>query len=89
MLELKALRLSVGASQKEMANEMRVSLREYRELEQSGSQLDHDRLRSATFAALRIAVDREGEWPQTELFQAFEELLHLFGAVSRPSKSIH
>ena len=89
MFELKALRLSVGATQREMADEMQVSLREYRNLERSFGRLDDDRLRSASYAALRIAVDRDGAWPEAELFEAFVELLCRFGAVVRSSRAVH
>ena len=89
MDELKALRLSVQATQKEMADQMGVSLGQYRILEGRLDRVDGDRLRSATFAALRIAVERDGALPNTELFDVFEELLQRFGAISRRSVSVH
>ena len=89
MYELKALRLSVQATQSEMAHQMGVSLRQYQNIESRLERLDEDRLRSATFAALRIAVERDGELPNTELFEVFEELLQRFGAMSCRSRSVH
>ena len=89
MFELEALRLSVGATQAEMAGEMQLSLREYQHLERTAGPLDQNRLRSATFAALRIAVSRDGELPRTELFEAFEDLLQRFATKSRSSQLVH
>ncbi|AVA26501.1 hypothetical protein NXC24_PC02075 (plasmid) [Rhizobium sp. NXC24] len=48
MSELKAMRRSVGATQTEMANEMRVSLREYRDIGQSVGLLSDSYLRLAS-----------------------------------------
>jgi hypothetical protein len=84
-----SLRLSVQATQKEMAHQMGVSLRQYQNIESRLERLDEDRLRSATFAALRIAVDQDGELPNPELFAVFEELLQRFGAISWRSRSVH
>ena len=89
MYELKALRLSVQATQKAMAHQMGVSLRQYQNIEGRLERLNEDRLRSATFAALRIAVERDGALPNTELFEVFEELLERFGAMSCRSRSVH
>ena len=89
MYELKALRLSIQATQKEMADQMGVSLRQYQNIEGRLDRLDEDRLRSATFAALRIAVERDGNLPNTELFEVFEDLLQRFGAISYGSRSVH
>jgi transcriptional regulator with XRE-family HTH domain len=83
------LRTRVSATQKQMANEMGVSLSEYQSLESRSGRLDYYRLRSATFAALRIAVDRDGVLPHTELFEAVEELLTQFGAASNRSRAVH
>ena len=86
MLELKALRLSVRATQKQMARQMAMSLRDYRNLEQC-RRLDIDDLRSATFAALRIAIARDGNTNSRHmtLFKAFDELLCLFEDTRRPT----
>ena len=50
---------------------------------------DDDRFRAAAFAALRIAIEQDGEWPDTELFAAFGELLQHFQAACCPSPSVH
>jgi hypothetical protein len=73
-----------------MADQLGLSLRDYRNLERS-ARLDTDGFRSATFAALRIAVGEDsgaGE-PNTELFKVFDELLHLFERASQRSRLVH
>jgi hypothetical protein len=89
MLELRALRRSVRATQKQMAYQMAMSLREYRSLEQC-RRLDIDDLRSATFAALRIAIARDGNTSARHitLFKAFDELLCLFEGTGR-ARTVH
>ena len=90
MSELKALRLSVNATQKQMADEMAMSLNDYRLLERS-PKVEPARFREATFAALRIAVNRDGAkgLPSTELFEAFDELLHQLDRASQRSRMMH
>jgi hypothetical protein len=89
MFELKALRQSVKATHEEMANEMGISLHEYRDLESSSERLDDRRLRRATFAALRIAIAKDGGLPKTELFEALDDVIQGFSATSRISRGIH
>jgi DNA-binding XRE family transcriptional regulator len=88
--ELRALRLSVRATQREMADQIGLSLSAYRAMENQDVQLDDQQLRSATFAALRIAVDREckATRPNTDLFKAFDHLFNLFAQVHR-SQVLH
>ena len=83
--ELRALRLSVRATQRQMADQIGLSLSAYRALENRDALLDEQQLRSATFAALRIAVDREcgATRPNTDLFRAFDHLFNLFAQVHR------
>jgi hypothetical protein len=85
MSELKALRLSVSATQKQMADEMCLPLNDYRRLEDRG-RLEASTLRAGAFAALRIAVERDGNpgWQNAELFRTFEDLLGLLERRSQP-----
>jgi hypothetical protein len=85
MSELKALRLSVSATQKQMADQMCLPLNDYRRLEGRG-RLDGSTLRAGAFAALRIAVERDGNpgWPNAQLFKTFEDLLGLLERASQP-----
>jgi transcriptional regulator with XRE-family HTH domain len=78
--ELRALRLSVGATQRQMADQIGLTLRAYRALENREALLDDHQLRSATFAALRIAVghDSDARRANTDLFRAFDQLFKLF-----------
>jgi hypothetical protein len=89
MFELKALRLSVRATQKQMAYQMAMPLGDYRNLER-GRRLDPDELRSATFAALRIAINRDGNsgLRPVELFRAFKELFEIFEVAEGP-RTVH
>jgi hypothetical protein len=89
MFELKALRLSVRATQKEMACQMAMSLGDYRSLERH-RRLEPDELRSATFAALRIAIKRDdaADLRPGELFSAFRELFEIF-EIAGPARTVH
>jgi len=81
--ELRALRLSVRATQRQMADQIGLSLSAYRAMENREALLDEQQLRSATFAALRIAVARDCDAtrPNTALFRAFDRLFSLFAQV--------
>ena len=89
MIELRALRLSVRATQSEMAYQMAMPLSDYCNLER-GRRIDTDELRAATFAAMRIALNQEGsaDLRPVELFRAFRELLSHFEPAGRP-RTIH
>ena len=80
--ELKRLRESVRASQKRMADEMGLSLRGYQCLERGAARLDDFELRTATFAALRIAIadDKPVDFP---LVAIVDELNVLFEHVAQ------
>jgi transcriptional regulator with XRE-family HTH domain len=82
MRELKHIRESVRASQKQMADEMGLSLRGYQCLERGAARLDDFELRTATFAALRIAIadDKPVDFP---LGAIVVELNALFERVAR------
>jgi hypothetical protein len=82
--ESKALRRSVSATQQQMADEMAVPLTEYRRLERL-AEVGPLRFREATFAAMRIAVIRDGGsvTGSESFFVALEELLTQFER-SRP-----
>jgi transcriptional regulator with XRE-family HTH domain len=80
--ELKRIRESVRASQKQMAAEMGLSLRGYQCLERGAVRLDNFELRAATFAALRIAIadDKPVDFP---LVAIVDELNVLFERLAR------
>jgi hypothetical protein len=63
---------------------MAISLGDYRNLERC-RRLDFEDLRSATFAAFRIAITRDGHADSgtSALFCALEDLLDLFEAAER------
>ena len=89
MFELKALRLSVRATQKQMAFQMAMPLPDYRNLERH-RRLDPDELRCATFAALKIAIKRDdaADLRPGELFSAFRELFEIF-EIEGPARTVH
>lgn len=90
MHELRCIRASVNATQQHMADEMGLSLRAYRSLE-GGLRLDDDLLGQATFAALRMAVETDGNpgWWNAELLETFEKILRLFGLASHQHGTLH